>query len=54
MAAELINQDGDEVTLQVTINLRGSLLEAEDKIQDAVNAVGRAIALCRDLTSAIN
>lgn len=40
MAAQLIKQDGNEVTRQVTVNLSGRLLEAEDKIQAAVNAVG--------------
>ena len=40
MTAQLIKRDGDDITLQITINLRGSLLEAEETIQDAVNEIG--------------
>ena len=40
MTAQLIKRDGDNITLQITINLRESLLEAEDTIQGAVNKIG--------------
>lgn len=38
--AQVIRQSGDEVTVEVTVQLRGSLLEMEAAIQDATNAVG--------------
>ena len=38
--AEIIARDGNEVTLQVTLKLSGSLLEMENVILDACNEVG--------------
>lgn len=38
--AKLIKQEGTELTLEVKINIAGSLLEAENRIQDACNEVG--------------
>lgn len=40
MVAQLIKQDGHELTLQVTVSIGGSMLEAETSIQQAVNEVG--------------
>ena len=40
--AEIIDRNGDEVVLQVRVKLRGSLLEMEEGIQQAVNKVGMA------------
>ena len=40
MAAQLISNNGQEVTIQVTVDLSGTLLEAEGRIQEACNAVG--------------
>ena len=40
MAVKRVHHENSEVTLEVTINLQGSLLEVEQRIQDAVNAVG--------------
>lgn len=38
--AEVIDQTEDEITLQVKVKLKGSLLEMEESIQDAVNELG--------------
>ncbi len=40
MAVEIISRKGDELTLQVKIDISGSMLEAEEKIQTACHAVG--------------
>lgn len=40
MAAQLIKQDGHELTIQITINIDGSMPDAEDSIQQAVNEAG--------------
>ena len=40
MTAQLIKQDGQELTIQVTVNISGRMLHAEDSIQQAVNEVG--------------
>jgi len=40
MSANIISQAGDELTLQVKIDLSGSLLEVEEKIVSACNSVG--------------
>ncbi len=40
MSAQLIERNGHEVTLQVTVNLSGTMLEAEERIQDACNEAG--------------
>ena len=51
MGAEVVNQDGNSVTLQVTINLDGeTLLDVEEEILEACNDIGRkatALALQR-------
>lgn len=41
MPAHLINRTDHEVTLQITVDLRGTLLEAEGRIQEACNAIGQ-------------
>lgn len=45
MEANIIAHDGDQVTVQVCIDLSGTMLEAEGQIQDACNAIGRAASL---------
>ncbi|MGA8183907.1 MAG: ISKra4 family transposase [Terriglobia bacterium] len=39
--AKVLRRSGTEVTLEVTVDLRGTLLEMEGAIQEASNAVGR-------------
>ena len=39
--AKVLRRSGTEVTLEVTVGLRGTLLEMEGAIQEASNAVGR-------------
>ena len=39
--AKALRRSGTEVTLKVTVDLRGTLLEMEGAIQEASNAVGR-------------
>lgn len=41
MIAELIHQEGDTITLQIQINLSGSLMEAEERILEGVNEAGK-------------
>jgi hypothetical protein len=40
MAAQVIRQMEDSITIEVTLPLGGSMLEAEEAIQDALNEVG--------------
>lgn len=40
MSAEVVSARSDEVTLQVTIKLSGSMLEMEDNILTALNEAG--------------
>ena len=40
MSVELKSRNGNELTLEIKIDLSGSMLEAEEKIQAACNAVG--------------
>lgn len=40
MSVKIISEDGQELTLQVKVDLSGSMLEAEEKIQAICNAVG--------------
>jgi len=40
MTAHVINTNGHEVTLQVTVDLSGTMFEAEGRIQEACNNVG--------------
>ena len=40
MAAHMTRQVRDSITIEVTLPLRGSMLEAEEAIQDALNEVG--------------
>jgi hypothetical protein len=37
---EVVSRAGNEVTVSVTVRLAGSLLEMEEAIQEATNAVG--------------
>ncbi len=38
--AEIITRNGEEITIQITLKLDGSMLEMEDAIQKGVNEVG--------------
>lgn len=40
MSAQLIKQNGHELTIQITVNISGSMLEAEEHVQRAVNEAG--------------
>ena len=40
MSAELISVEGTKVKIEVTIELRGSMLESEGKIQEGLNEAG--------------
>ncbi len=40
---KVIRRSGDEVTVEVTVQLNGTLLEMEAAIQEASNAVGRCV-----------
>ncbi len=40
VTAQVVSVNGDRVTLQVEVELGGSMLEMESSIQDAVNTVG--------------
>lgn len=40
MAAQLVKQEGHELTIQLTVNINGSMLDAEENIQQAINEVG--------------
>ena len=40
MSAEIISQLGSELTLQIKIDLSGSMLEQEEKILLACNSIG--------------
>ncbi|MBK1702916.1 ISKra4 family transposase, partial [Thiococcus pfennigii] len=39
--ATVVKRSGEEVTVEVTVRLSGSLLEMEAAVQEAANAVGR-------------
>lgn len=41
--ATVVKRSGEEVTVEVTVRLSGSLLEMEGTIQEATNAVGRCV-----------
>ena len=40
MPVEIKSQDGNKLTLQVEVDISGSMLEAEEKILAACNALG--------------
>lgn len=40
MSVEIVDRQSDTATLQITVDLQGTLLEAEQKIQDAINEIG--------------
>jgi len=40
MVAEISRRDGEAVTVSVTVRLDGSMLEAEEAIQEALNEAG--------------
>jgi hypothetical protein len=42
MSTEIISRDKDVITIQVKINLAGSMLDAEETVQDAVNSLGKS------------
>ena len=41
--ATVVRRSGEEVTVEVTVQLKGSLLEMEAAIQEATNAVGCSV-----------
>ena len=41
MLAELINHDGNEVTVQFTVKLTGSMLADEQSLQQSLNEAGQ-------------
>jgi len=40
MSVEIITKNGNELTLQVKVDISGSMLDAEEKIQEVCNRVG--------------
>ena len=40
MTVKVISEDGQKLTLQVTVDISGTMLEAEEKIMVACNALG--------------
>ena len=42
MKTTVVSHQGGTVRLQIDIDISGSLLDVEERIQDAVNEVGRA------------
>ena len=40
MSVTIVSEDGKNLTLQVTVDISGSMLEAEEKIMAACNALG--------------
>ena len=40
MTAQVTRQSKDSITIEVTVSLGGSMLEAEEAIQDGLNEVG--------------
>jgi hypothetical protein len=40
MSVKVVSEDGQALTLQVTVDISGSMLEAEEKIMAACNALG--------------
>lgn len=46
MKAEVITQTGTELTIQIKLDISGTLLEAEGKILDACNEVGKVATIC--------
>ncbi len=44
--AEIITRSGNDLTIQVTIKLTGSLLEMENTILDSCNEIGCLVLLC--------
>ena len=43
MSVEIISQDGSELTLAVKVDISGSMLSIEEKIQSACNEAGIAV-----------
>lgn len=41
MSAELVNQNGNEVTVQFTVQLTGSMLDDEQALQQSLNEAGQ-------------
>ena len=42
MKTTVVSQQGGTVRLQIDIDINGSMLDVEERIQDAVNDLGRA------------
>lgn len=40
MSVELIKRVGNKITIEITVDLEGSMLEMEDMIQKSVNELG--------------
>ena len=45
MKAKIVKEEGDKITVQVEIELKGEMLEMEEHIQEMVNEVGLAATL---------
>ncbi len=43
MSIEILDSTGSEITVQLTVDTSGSLLEAEERIQEAINEAGCAV-----------
>jgi hypothetical protein len=41
---KITKRNGGQVTVEVTCNLIGSMLEMEEQIQDCVNAIGNTLS----------
>jgi len=40
MSVKIVSEEGQKLTVQVTVDISGSMLEAEEKIMEACNALG--------------
>jgi hypothetical protein len=40
MEAKIVKKEGNKITYQITVEHEGSMLEMEEKIQQAVNSLG--------------
>ena len=50
VATQVTRQMRDSITIEVTLSLAGSMLEAEEAIQDALNEVGLLAAIPGEAT----
>lgn len=40
MSVEIIKREGNKITIEITVDLEGSMLEMESRIQKSVNELG--------------